>query len=207
MSKRGALKIHSIGGIQVADVTHVLTTLNNTYNSICVYELLLDAALRYERRGLPAFYFGSAAFSFLWESRFGHIRNWPPDPHVLATFIAPRDRLILKSVELHSPGFWEILGSLNPLETIRKWVGDAHERRKDREYREAAERDRLDLENRLLQTNLMSKQIELMKSVGATESDLAPFRNVLLIDPLLKLERLQDRGLIDGTDDIDKDAE
>ena len=50
MPKYGGLKIHSVGGIYVTDVTYILTTLNDAYNSIRVYEILLDAALRYERR-------------------------------------------------------------------------------------------------------------------------------------------------------------
>ena len=31
-----------------------------------------------------------------------------------------------------SPGFWEFLGSLNPLEVIRRYLNDRHERAKDR---------------------------------------------------------------------------
>ena len=187
------------------DVRNILTMLEDTYNSICIFETLLDAALSYDRLDAPPrFYFGAAALPILWQTRFGHVQTWPPTPQTLHTFVGFKDRLILRSVELHSPGFWEVFGSLNPLESMRKWLGDAHERRKDREYREPAEKERLDLENRLLETELMNKQIELMKSVGATADDLAPFRNVLLIDPLIKLERLQNQGLLNGADEIRK---
>lgn len=203
MSKRGSLRIHSVGEIPVSEVTDILTTLEEAYNSICLFESLLDTASRYERlseRG--RFYIGPTAFPYLWQARFGHIRDWPPTPQMLRAAVNHQDQLILKSVELHSPGFWEVVGNLNPLETLRKTLGDVHERRKDREYREAAEKRKLDLENRLRETELMQKQVDLLKSIGATDADLAPFRNVLVIDPLTRLGRLQDQGLLDGTDEV-----
>jgi hypothetical protein len=56
-------------------------------------------------------------------------------------------RLRVRAIEVGSPDFWTVLGSLNPLEQIRKWVDDAHKRRQDRDYKEDAERERLRLEN------------------------------------------------------------
>lgn len=208
MPRHASLRIHSAGGIPIAEVTNILTTLEETYNSVCLFESLLDTASRYERfSGRGGLYVGAAAFPYLWQARFGHIRDWPPTPQMLRAAVNHQDQLILKSVELHSPGFWEVVGSLNPLETVRKALGDAHERRKDREYRKAEERRKLDLENRLRETELMRKQVDLLKSIGATDADLAPFRNVLVIDPLTRLERLQNEGLLDGTDEIKRDID
>jgi hypothetical protein len=59
-------------------------------------------------------------------------------------------------VQLTSPGFWDFLGKLMPLETIRQYLNDRHERAKDREYRNEAEEKRLDLENRLLEMKIVT---------------------------------------------------
>jgi len=48
----------------------------------------------------------------------------------------------------------------------------------------------------------LEKEIEVAKSIGATEQDFAPLRNALLHDPLHRLENLQRRGFIDGADEI-----
>jgi hypothetical protein len=56
-------------------------------------------------------------------------------------------RLRVHSIQVASPGIWEFLGTLNPLEVIRKWKQDSHERKKDNEYRSEAERVKLALEN------------------------------------------------------------
>jgi hypothetical protein len=60
---------------------------------------------------------------------------------------AERLRLRVHSIQVASPGVWEFLGTLNPLEVIRKWKQDSHERKKDDEYRSEAERVRLALDN------------------------------------------------------------
>src|SRR5690606_29760866 len=68
--------------------------------------------------------------------------------------IPPQDRLVLNRVRIESPGFWEFLGSLNPLLHIREYLNDRHRRRQDQEYREASEKKRLELENELLQAQI-----------------------------------------------------
>jgi hypothetical protein len=98
---------------------------------------------------------------------------------------------------MKSPGYWDFLGKLNPLEVTRQYLQDRHERRKDREYREAAEKRRLDLDNTLLENKVIKERIEIAKNLGATEEDLAPLLNELVIKPVRELDRYQDRGAIE----------
>lgn len=71
-------------------------------------------------------------------------------PRRLAPIIKRAERDLpfpqLSAVELHSPGFWEVLGSLSPLKFITDSIQHRHERKKDKDYRKAAEASRLWLE-------------------------------------------------------------
>ena len=118
-------------------------------------------------------------------------------------------QLVLSAVRLSSPSFWEFLGTLNPLEVVRKYLNDRHERRKDREYRDTAEQRRLTLENLALENKVISDRVKLAKQLGATNRDLAPLLNELVYQPLTRLDRSQDRGVITyaelpGSDDEHK---
>ena len=74
------------------------------------------------------------------------------------------DRVILKSVHLHSPGWWEFIGKLNPLEQSRLYLKDRHERLKERNYRERSEADRLFSENDM-------RAIEVLRAKIAVAGD------------------------------------
>ncbi len=91
---------------------------------------------------------------------------------------------MLSAVQLNSVGFWEFLGSLNPLEVIRKHLSDRHERRKDKEYRESADERRMALENLALENKIIAERIRIAKDIGA----------------LAALDRYQDKRVIDGAD-------
>jgi hypothetical protein len=125
------------------------------------------------------------------------LRNWPPSPEEIASLVPNRDRLVIAEVDLHSPGFWNFLGNLNPLEVIRQYINDRHERRKDKSYRESAEARKLELENLKLENEVLRERIKIAKELGATEQDLAPLLNELVFRPLRALDRHQDRGVIE----------
>jgi len=46
--------------------------------------------------------------------------------------ILPEDRLRIHRIAIKSPGFWEFFGNINPLEVLRKYLCDRHERKKMR---------------------------------------------------------------------------
>lgn len=72
---------------------------------------------------------------------------------------------------------------------------DAHERRKDREYREVAEQEHLTLENQLLQNRVIHERIQILRELGATDADIAPLLNQLIYEPLRRTEPHQDKGI------------
>lgn len=123
-----------------------------------------------------------------------------PSAEAIASGVLPGDRLVMHAVSLRSPGFWEFLGKLNPLEVLRQYLNDRHERRKDREYRESAERERLIPENLERENKVLRDRIEIVKGLGATQQDLAPLLNDLVHRPLLSLDRHQDAGIIAGAE-------
>jgi hypothetical protein len=99
------------------------------------------------------------------------------------------------------------LGALNPLEVLRQYLSDRHERRKDREYRESAEQRRLALENLSLENKVLSERVKIAKELGATDRDLAPLLNGLVFNPLVSLDRHQDRGIIEYAEVIEPERE
>jgi hypothetical protein len=109
-----------------------------------------------------------------------------------ALWVPRHDRLILKSVELHSPGNWEFLGKLNPLETIRQYLQDRHERRKDRQYKEPAEKRAMELDNMLRENQVLRGQIDNARKLGATDDDLKPMLERFIRKPLLELDKVED---------------
>lgn len=91
----------------------------------------------------------------------------------------PQYRLELSRVSIKSPGFWEFLGALNPLQQLREFLKDRHERRKDHEYREPAEKEKLKLDNELLQKIILEKensilhdQLSMMKEFGISDEEI-----------------------------------
>jgi hypothetical protein len=123
-----------------------------------------------------------------------------------AESMLPEYRLELRRVSIHSPGFWEFLGGLNPLKQLREYLNDRHERRKDQEYRELAEKERLCLENELLQRQILEKentilrdQLSIMREVGLGDAEIRQFIWSRLGAPLAQLGRHQDNRLIEGS--------
>lgn len=179
---RARLRVHGHGDIEVELVAAYLTDLKHAYDSVLQFDVTIEQmyVLRYPYSWPP--------------QRF---RNWPPTAEEIASLVLPSEEIILSAVSLTSPGFWEFLGTLNPLEVLRKYLNDRHERHKDRDYRESAERRRLELENLSLENKVISERIQLLKANGATDQDLSPLVNRLIYKPLVALDRYQDKGVIE----------
>ena len=129
------LHIPAEGGVEAELLRDLLGSVNAAYSGYLAFERLVSdgPSARLSRR-------------YLW-------RDWPflgPDwPNDTDNFlVSPSERLIVARVELASPGFWEFLGLLNPLEVTRKYLEDRHRRRQDREYREAVSYTHLDVYKR-----------------------------------------------------------
>lgn len=208
MPEDARLIIHGEGEVEVDRVIAFLTDFRNAYNSIIAFETVMDALRRAERYypfpfpvplplslGLNAYFVPRSRGTGL-----QIVGDWPPAPDRIAELVPLSEHLILDAVNIASPGAWEMLGSLNPLEVLRKYLNDRHERRKDRDYRESAEERRLRLENARLQIAVIADGVRLAKEMGATDRDLAPLLNALVNTPLLALDKHQDQGLISSAD-------
>lgn len=199
MPEQARLKIYGYGEVEVELIIACLSDLKFAYDAISVFILEVDAPRRAERD------FPFSRYPF-WPGRSGrYFRETPPSSQ-MASFLPRSEHLVLNAVQLASPGFWEFLGSLIPLEVVRKYLSDRHEQRKDREYRESADKRRLRLENLSLENKVIRERIEIAKSLGATDSDLAPLLNSLIFRPLSALDQYQDKGMIEGAELVTLEA-
>jgi hypothetical protein len=210
----GFLVVHSHeAGQRVVRVAEFLSTLEEAYNALILLDRFLDEMPQPTATVRP------------FESDTARIRGarsrieWHPSARSYAGLVSTRDslrraaqiiqpnaRLRLYAVEVHSPGFWAFAGKLIPFDCIRQWIQDAHERRKDRAYREADEEERLDLENEMRKANIDARQldnelkrveifrkkVEVARELGATDTDLNPLLQNLFHKPLKRLERYPD---------------
>lgn len=206
MPQEGRLRIHGQGEVEVARITRYLDDLKHAYDSALIFETVMSGM---ERAALESPY-PLRPYLFLsgWPLTRGRVlqvtREWPPSAEEVASLVPISDQLVLSAVKLASPGFWEFIGKLNPLEVLRQYLHDRHERRKDREYRESAEERRMRLENLILENKVLAEQINLAKELGATERDLAPLKNALLYRPLMSLDAHQDHDVIEHAEIVHK---
>ncbi|UJB73211.1 hypothetical protein HRE53_32115 (plasmid) [Acaryochloris sp. 'Moss Beach'] len=132
---------------------------------------------------------------------------WPPTSKKVAAMVPEADRLKLIGIELHSPGFWDFLGKLSPLEVLRQYLNDRHERQKDHEFRSPAETRKLDLENQSLELDIIERKIGILEHLGAKDRDLALLKEYLLAKSLRQLDPYQDQGLIFESEIVDPNIE
>ncbi|HEY6551228.1 MAG TPA: hypothetical protein VIY71_08535 [Solirubrobacterales bacterium] len=102
---------------------------------------------------------------------------------------------------LQSPGFWEFVGALNPLEVLRKYLNDHHERKKDREYRQAAEHRHLEIENALRELDVIERIAALEREYGIDPDALSTRLRIWSADARGSLDSLGDfdgRSMING---------
>jgi hypothetical protein len=135
-----------------------------------------------------------------------------------AISMLPSDQLHIVRLELASPGWLEVVGAWNPLESIRKALKDREERRRNRQFRDRIEEDRGDLENerlRLENERLRNEVIrdrgELLEDLGVPCVERAQLLNIAVIEPLDRVGDLADQGLLGlerpGTDPSEGTAE
>lgn len=197
--EKGKLRVHGQGEVEVELITEYLGDLKHAYDSVLVFESVIAGLIRASRE-IP-FPWHPLGMHIGWplgpRRAVRYVRDWPPTAEEISSLVPHSEQLVLFAVQLSSPGFWEFLGKLNPLEVIRQYLNDRHERRKDREYRESAERRRLTLENLSLENRVLSERMRLAKELGASDQDLAPLLNELVYKPLTALDHHQDKGVIE----------
>lgn len=113
-------------------------------------------------------------------------------------------RLVAVSIRMNSPGEWNFLGSLNPLEVLRKYLNDRHQRKLDFEYRSKAEAKRLELDNihkllmnMKLENKVLADRMKLIEKCGATPEEVRSLLNLLVHRPLTQLSDLAEQVGLD----------
>jgi hypothetical protein len=178
----------------VQEVADYLRAMENAYNHLCAFALIIDdAKARYEEPG------------YRW-SRTKKVRSIRSITHA-DTVVLPEDRLTLLSVRVESPGFWDFVGKLNPLEVLRQYLSDRHERIKDKSYRNDLERERLRLENERLKTKVVEDRANLLRDFGVPEDKIRQALVRHLVEPLAQLDKAQDKQLIGAAEIVEARGE
>ncbi len=196
------LRIHGVGGVPLEQIQTLFTAVMTAYNSILLFDAVvwqLTADAKEFEQILPDFRYRSSRLlrrQFLFSetgvySEIYRTRFFNPDEMVPA-----ESQLMLKGATLNSPGFWDFLGKLNPLEVMRLYLNDRHERRKDKAYRQDHENEKLRLENELLKNEVFGGRLHILKEMGLTEEEMSVLKNRLLHGPLDAVGAAQDRKLI-----------
>jgi hypothetical protein len=172
----GRLRLDAPRSGTVAETAEYLNVLDACYRHLCAFHSWVNEILewRHSSQSLP------------W---------YPISPDVVASTDTP---LRISSVQLQSPGFWEFLGTLNALETLRKYVADRHERRKDRNWREPYEVEKAGLEIEHLRNQDIKDKVDLLTKVGVPRSLIRRIVVAHVTQPLATMDRFQDSGLIGG---------
>jgi hypothetical protein len=106
------------------------------------------------------------------------------------------DQLYIRSVNFRSPGFWEFLGKINPLEVIRLYLNDRHERTKDKKYRNDLEEEKLGIENKIYKLEFIQKFIETAEKAGLSKEEIMAIVRDKALIPLARLEVFQDKNMM-----------
>lgn len=180
-------------------ITDFLNALEEAYNGLVIFDSLLEGYASTDNEQLRR-----ARLRDL--RRFGQLLTTRESLRRAASLINSKSRLRVEAIEIGSPDLLSFIGQLLPFESIRKYLQDRHERLKDREYREAAEARKLNLDNemktkeiedrtlsnQLKRMEVFDKQIDIAKKLGATEEDFEPLLRNLIYNPLKRLEKFDD---------------
>lgn len=128
----------------------------------------------------------------------------------IAANIASSEDLIVKRIQISSPGFLEVIGAFNPLETIRQYLKDRREadtlkRNEKREdgkddvYRNAIEQAKAVLEIESLKTKVATERALLLRDAGFPQEEIRPYVKDLIEKPLEELVAYQTKGNFECT--------
>lgn len=195
----GRLRVDSAGDLAVTDVRRLMEAIEGAYGSALAFEYFVELLAGSRERFSRIRRYSEPWWGYPW-------LDWPPlaryERRDAGALLLPSDQLVLHAASISSPGFWEFLGKLNPLDVIRQYFQDRHVRRQDREYREGHEDRQLGLENRkrhlenqLLENQVLRERVELLDELGFGEGERQQILNEFLYQPLQELDDLQDRNI------------
>ncbi len=119
--------------------------------------------------------------------------------------------MIIYKISINSPGILEIIGSLNPLETIRQYLKDRQEASlekqkikreegKDDSHRNAIEQAKAVLEVESLKTKVANERAAMLRDAGFPQEEIRPYVEELIEKPLEKLVVYQSDGNLECVD-------
>ena len=185
----GILTVEAIRGGTITEIRAYLEVVEDAYNNLYALDIIIDRAREISNDAGNASGYG--------KRKKPNFRSLKPLKGV-DNLILPEDKLLLSSIVIQSPGIWEFLGSLNPLEVMRNYLNDRHERKKDVNYRESLERERLILENERLRTQTIQDYANLLRDLNVPEEQIRPVLAEHGFNALSRLNSFQDGNLIGG---------
>jgi len=128
----------------------------------------------------------------------------------IAQNISRSEELIIHKVSICSPGVLEVIGSLNPLETIRQYLKDRREatlerekltieHEKEKSHRNALEQAKAVLEIESLKTKVATERAVLLRDAGFAQEEIQPYVKELIERPLEELVVYQNDSGLDCT--------
>jgi hypothetical protein len=227
-TETSSLKIKAERLGTVSEVTSLLQDLELAYNSIYTFDFLVDTLVNDRERNYRQVddnfhrlrkYYGEYSNRkdfpfdpifydlFFEEYAFRRPKNLLPNLIDLQSkvdfdnIMLPSDRLIISKVNIQSLGFWEVIGSLNPLQQIREYLKDRHERKKDDKYKSRQEEELAELEITERRDRIVNQRIGTLKKLGYSDLEIRQMVTAMVIQPLNRLGRHQDNGQIEGPDE------
>ncbi len=115
--------------------------------------------------------------------------------------------LIINKISFNSPGFWEVIGSLNPLNQIREYIQEWHMRKRDNDFLEldkefkGLENEKKKLENDILKLDITQRMIIQLKDIGFSNEEINPiiekcYVNLELLNTHIDAGRITDMEII-----------
>ena len=201
MIERGTVRLNIERGATISEFQAFLDDLEGAY--LAVYSLPNWRDWRHRWREFP---FPREIFE---DSFITHLRSdvWrSPRESIL-----PPDQLEISSIKIESPGFIELLASFNPLQQLREYLKDRHERIKDRDWRGDTEKAKALIELDILRAQADRERIGVIADFSKVLDEMRiskDERDAILWErlgvPLSKLARHQDSGLLGSqNEDID----
>jgi len=181
---------------KIAEITDFLKTLDQVYNSFFFIDNIdveRVRSVKAKRNLYNSEEINESARKNLKYSFYREIGK-------LISAARPRgnDKIEIHKIKILSPGFWEFFGALNPLQQIRQFLNDRHERKKDNNYRNSQEKRMGEIEIFIKENELIQARIMLLKEAGVNEEEIKPLIAKYISIPLGKLGSHQDSGLIDS---------
>ena len=196
------LKIQAENLGTVSEVKDFLSAIENAYNSLYAFDFIveaLNAEFREKRQrfnDLPPYReFFIYDYYILLKSILPNLIEFQTKIDI-NNIILPNDRLLVSKINIQSPGFWEFAGSVMPLQQLREYLKDRHERKKDNEYRNKQERRKGDLDILEKENGVIKQRIEILKSLGYSDLEIRTLVSALVTQPLNRLNAHQDAGLL-----------